>query len=416
MSGSARLTFAWLGSLTTLVLAGAGLAILAGRQLSSAEYSAFIAFTAVSGVLVQGVGGAVEQHTLLHTRFGSRGGRNPIVRASVVSYLIIVVVMTLPIADWQDRFFDPLSNHVVAAVIIGAPALFATCVIRGRLTARGFVAESGRSILLLSVLTIGLPITLKIFGASWASAMIFGQAFAWGAPSLYLMKFRHKPAQAQSEESSREVGPESRSSLFVFNNLLLLSSLLSSQIVIKATSINLSSDEIAQAQLIISLSCLTATLGLGVTPLILARVPTSLINSQRRFLVRIVVPGAIVSVLAVGMIVLLRESLIRLIIGDAMVLNGKEVLVLSLPGSLLTISVLLNSFFITNSMIVKAVTGWAVGLLALWLPPSLVTPESVISAATIILGSTIFLFLVHVIGFLLGRTHNHSVAQSELEN
>jgi hypothetical protein len=246
--------------------------------------------------------------------------------------------------------------------------------------------------------------------------MIFGQAFAWGAPSLYLMKFRHKPSQAQSEESSREVGPERRSSLLVFNNLLLLSSLLSSQIVIKATSINLSSDEIAQAQLIISLSCLTATLGLGVTPLILARVPTSLINSQRRFLVRIVVPGAIVSVLAVGMIVLLRESLIRLIIGDAMVLNGKEVLVLSLPGSLLTISVLLNSFFITNSMIVKAVTGWAVGLLALWLPPSLVTPESVISAATIILGSTIFLFLVHVIGFLLGRTHNHSVAQSELEN
>jgi hypothetical protein len=416
MSGSARLTFAWLGSLTTLILAGAGLAILAGRQLSSSEYSAFIAFTAISGVLVQGVGGAIEQHTLLYTRFGSCDGRNPVIRVSIIAYIIIVVLVTMPIANWQDRFFDPMTDQVVAAVIIGAPALFATCVMRGRLTAHGFVAESGRSILILSVLTIGLPITFKILGASWASAMIFGQAFAWGAPSLYLMKFRHKPSQAPSEESVQGMNLGGLSSLFVVNNLLLLSSLLSSQILIKATSVDLSSDEVAQSQLIISLSCLTATLGLGVTPLILARLPSSVINERGRFLGRVLVPGMVVSVLALGMIAVLREPLIRAIIGDAVVLDGTEVLVLSLPGTLLTSSVLLNSFFISNSMILRAVIGWSSGLLALWLPASLLTPDSVISTSTIILGSTAFLFHAHVVGFLIGRTRSLSVSQDEYEN
>ena len=402
-AGTTRLTVTWLASLITLIVAGAGLAVLAGRTLSASEYSAFIAFTAVSGILVQGVGGAIEQHTLLHSRFGPGEDLASTLRIAVASYLLIVLVMVLPVGGWQDRFFEPLTSQVIWAVVIGTPALFMTCVVRGGMAARGLVVHVGRSILLLSAFTVLFPLVLRTSGLSWAVALIVGQAGAWGAPSLYLLKFRHVRGTEIVADPDHTKVVERLNSLFILNNLLLLGCLLSSQVVVKSTTTGISTDEVAQAQLIISLSCLSATLAIGAAPLILARAPVSVISFRSGYLSRIAVPGTGIAMVAVILIVVLRQTLVRVILGDTAVLGTGETLLLAVPGALLTMSVLLNSFLISNRMTKRALMGWSAGLAALWLPSALSSPDSITRVAVLVLAGTAVLFVTHLAALFGGQ-------------
>lgn len=203
------------------------------------------------------------------------------------------------------------------------------------------------------------------------------------------------------EDSGQPKGIERLNSLFILNNLLLLACLLSSQVVVKSTTVGISTDEVAQAQLVISLSCLSATLAIGAAPLILARAPVSVISVRSRYFSRIAVPGTGLAMVAILVIVALREPLVSVILGDTAVLDNTETLLLAIPGVLLTMSVLFNSYLISNGMTKWALVGWSAGLTALWLPSVLSSPDSITQVATLVLAGTAVLFTTHL-GCLFG--------------
>lgn len=400
-ASTTQLTTAWFVSLLLLVTSGVAVLLLAGRMLSPLEYSAFIAFTAVSGVLVQGVGGAIEQHALLCLRLGHPNHSWSTFRLMGFSYLLVASVTCLPLGNWQQRAFEPVRMQVVFSILAGTPGLLMACHLRGRAAAVGDVKRVSNSIAMLSGCTLSFPVILKICGVSWPTALVTGQASAWGIPALYLGLRRrmdsHLP-QVVNEQYDRDAP---RFALLVVNNLLLLSALLSSQLVVKSTTRGISDDRVAQAQLIISVSCLCATLSVGLAPLILARLRTSVFSNAWHFLLRILFPGLVTSTLVLFLLVWQGELLTRIVLGDALVLGRTEIILLAIPGVLLAGAVLLNSFFVFSSKVSIAAIGWGVGLIAVWGPAMVSSSTNIHDVAIFIMIGTLALFTIHVFGLLI---------------
>jgi O-antigen/teichoic acid export membrane protein len=366
--------------------------VLAGRTLGPETYSEFIAFSAVTGVLVQGIGGALEQHVIVAFRnnIHHRSSIRSFITPAAILYITIALFVCMPGLKWQDQLFGTIKPTVIIAILGGVPLLLISSILRGYATAKGQIKTVSSAMLVLAITTLLAPLALKVIGLSWGRSFIFGQAIAWASPSLLLFLRRNnhrvdQPADLQTYSSAEKV-----SSSFVINNLLLLSVILSSQVFIRYFGVSIDEGTLAQVHVVVAVSCLSATLAVAVSPILLARTPQPVFQVSRKFLKLVVLNGTLLSLLLVGTATITSDLFILVILNESSLLSLSQVFLLSIPAVFLTAAVLLNTLFVGRRETNLSALAWLVSLLIFWLVPRVVLPlelnaiaiEVLISSAT----------------------------------
>jgi hypothetical protein len=360
---SAQLPVA-LGALT-YIICGVAISVIASTSLSAEDYVNFVAYTSIGGIVVLGVGSAVEQETnLVFFRCSGRSLATWRFMAPRALWLIAIlwVVMLTPVASWQTRLFGNQSSVVQASVVLGVPGLLLAGVGRGIANGRGEFRRLGVAHVIFGLSSLLFPLGLWGFGVSLISALIVGQSMAWAMPSLIL--FQRKEFSALQEKAV-ESAEKHLSGWLVLANMALLSNLLSSQLIFRLASITLSANVIAEAQVLITVSCFASTLTLGLMPQIIAnrrRQLLSVDNHETLVFVGLLTVGLLLPFTAA----VFRRPIASILLPRESTLGFLDALLITSPAFLLVATLLMSGQLIADEKVRLVALLWICGLGGLW--------------------------------------------------
>jgi hypothetical protein len=223
-------------------------------------------------------------------------------------------------------------------------------------------------------------------GISLLVSLVTGQAIAWSLPLLALLRkslFRNTQSVTTQKSTSH------LSAWLVLANIALLTNLLSSQLIFRLHSALLSSRVVAEAQILITVSCFASTLALGLMPQIIAnhrrRAAEDLSNQQ------IVSVGVLffAAVLALGT-ALFRQIIAVVLLPRKSVIPLIDALLITTPAVFLVLTLLMSGKLIAEEKVRQAAGSWVIGLLGLWLVPELSDTQDLRSfTIALFLGATV---------------------------
>ena len=351
-----------------LIICGIAVAVLASKSLSADDYVNYSAFMSVSGVFVLGVGAAIEQETNL-VFFRSNGNSAATWRFMVPRVLIVVVVLWLlflvPIVSWQNNLFANISTEVQLAVSIGAPGLLIAGIAKGIANGRGDFRRLALSHVIFGMGTILFPLIIWSFGISLLVSLVIGQAVAWSIPILILFR---GSLFMKTEITHRMSITSHLSGWLILANTALLANLLSSQLIFRLHSLMLSSKVVAEAQILITVSCLASTFALALMPQIIANHRRSSGEDNRRQLLLKRSALCIAGCLALGA-ALLRGVISQVLLPRESTISFLDALLVTTPALFLVWTLLISGKLIAREKVKQVAAGWIIGLLSLWIFP-----------------------------------------------
>ena len=389
------------------IVCGIAVAFMASKSLSADDYVNYSAFVSVAGIFVLGVGAAVEQETnLVYFRLSGDSGstwRFMALRVLVAVLILWLIVLT-PVFSWQTNLFGDISTDFQLAVAIGIPGLLFASVARGIANGRSDFRRLALAHVVFGLGTISIPILIWSFGVSMLVALVVGQAFAWSSPLLVLLRrslFRKSQQNLSISNSSH------LSSWLVLANIALLTNLLSSQIIFRLHSDLLSSIVVAEAQVLITVSCFASTLALGLMPQIIAnhRRSSGTASKRQATLKRGVL--LVASGLALGT-ALSRKTLALVLLPRESVIPFGDALLITTPAVFLVLTLLMSGKLIAEEKVKQAALSWVVGLLGLWVFPELLGNQTLRSFTfALFLGATIAPISFLLVNVWQSRRLNH---------
>jgi len=360
---SAQLPVA-LGALT-YIICGVAISVIASTSLSAEDYVNFVAYTSLGGIVVLGVGSAIEQETnLVFFRFGGRSMATWQFMAprALWSVVILWVVVLAPIASWQTRLFGNQASVVQASVVVGTPGLLLAGVSRGIANGRGEFRRLGLAHVVFGLSGLLFPLILWVCEVPLISALIFGQSMAWITPALVLIR---RKGLSTSIDQVLESSAKHLSGWLVLGNMAMLSNLLSSQLIFRLASLTLTPNVVAEAQVLITVSCFASTLTLGLMPQIIA--------NRRRQMLSIEEPEKLVfpMLLTVGLVLpvaaaVFRKTIASILLPRESTLGFLDALLITSPAFLLVATLLMSGQLIAAEKVRLAALLWTCGLGGLW--------------------------------------------------
>ncbi len=401
-------TRSWQGNIALLPVAlgtavylfcGVAVAILASTSLTADNYVNYVSFVSVGGIFVLGVGTAIEQETnLVYLRF--HGEARSIWRFMIprVGALIAIIwlALLLPIGSWQEKLFGDLQSVVKISVILGTPGLFFTCVARGITNGQADFRRLGKAHAMYGICSVLVPIVLRISGTSLANALIIGQAIAWSAPmSILIRSLGTKKIESFVKVSS----PPHLSGWLVAANIALLSNLLSSQVIFRVQGESLPAEVIAEAQILIMVSCFAASLTLSFMPQLIAahRKASNLRTNRESSLERIFLLGA--TFLPLGTAVF-RRPISQTLLPTESNIPLIDSLFICTPAWFLVVALLFSARSISHEKVKSTAIIWLVGLASLWSLPLVMNNSSVRSlSVSLFFGATVPALIFLIVSF-----------------
>lgn len=344
---------------------GIAIALIATINLSAEDYTIFMAYTSVVGVVLLGPSAAIEQQsTLVALRHGISLGKlvsRLFVPCAGLAVLICTVVL-LPIGHWQMLAFGEHKSMIQVVMLIALPALLFSCIARGRANGLGAISEVANSHVVFGTVTILITMIVWHFSEKLLAAILIGQVAGWIAPGLFLQivigrKDTHREVMVPSASM---VG---QSSLLVASNLLLLCNVLASQFIFRLHADRLGVDESAQAQLIVALSCVSCAIALGVLP--------TLIHQARHremidYLKQPIVSAVVVAGVAIPFAtVLLGKVAIRILLDSQPLLSMTDITLIASSATSLVVALVLAAQLLASEKIRLSIVAWMTGLACL---------------------------------------------------
>ncbi len=371
------------------IVCGVAVAVMASKSLSADNYINYSAFVSVSGIFVLGVGAAIEQETnLVYFRSDGNSGvtwRFMIPRV-VFAVLALWLIVLTPVFSWQANLFGESSTEVQFAVAFGLPGLLLAGVARGITNGKAEYQRLALAHMVFGLGTIAVPILLWSLGISMLAALIIGQAISWSLPLTALLRkslfYNQQPVTHHSNSSHL-------SGWLVLVNVALLVNLLSSQLIFRLQSAVLSATVVAEAQILITVSCFASTFALGLMPQIIAhhrRRAAGDSSNQRMIMIGIL---TLASALALGT-ALFRQIIAVILLPRESVIPFIDALLITTPAIFLVLTLLMSGKLIAEEKVRQAAGSWVLGLLGLWLVPELADSQDLRSfTIALFLGSTV---------------------------
>lgn len=370
------------------IVCGIAVAFIASKSLSADDYVNYSAFVSVAGIFL-GIGAAIEQETnLVYFRLGGNSGATLrfMMPRIVVSVLVLWLMVLVPLFSWQSNLFGNISTEFQLAVVLGIPGLLLATVARGIVNGQAEYRRLALAHLIFGLGTIALPILLWSLGISMLVALVIGQAIAWSSPLLILLR---KSLFYDTRSNIDHSSYSHLSGWLVLANMALLANLLSSQIIFRLHSDLLSSTVVAEAQILITVSCFAGTLTLGLMPQIIAnhRRSSGTVVKRQVTIKRGVL--LIASLLALGT-ALLRQTIAMVLLPRKSVIPFLDALLITTPAIFLVLTLLMSGKLIAEEKVRQAAGCWVLGLFGLWLVPELSDSQNLRSFTTaLFLGATV---------------------------
>ena len=371
------------------ILCGIAVAFIASKSLSADDYVNYSAFVSVGGIFVLGIGAAIEQETnLVFFRLGGNSGATWrfMMPRIVVSVFVLWLTVLVPLFSWQSNLFGDISAEFQLAVVLGIPGLLLANVARGIVNGRADYRRLALAHLIFGLGTIAVPILLWSLGISLLVSLVTGQAIAWSLPLVALLRksLFHNQQPVTTEKSTSHL-----SGWLVLVNIALLTNLLSSQLIFRLHSALLSSMVVAEAQILITVSCFASTLALGLMPQIIANHRRRAVedsSNQRLMKVGVLFFAA---VLALGT-ALFRQIIAVILLPRKSVIPFIDALLITTPAIFLVLTLLMSGKLIAQEKVRQAAGSWVLGLFGLWLVPELSNAQNLRSfTIALFLGATV---------------------------
>jgi hypothetical protein len=347
------------------ILTSALIVLLATAYMSAEDYTIFMAYTSVVGVVILGPAAAIEQHsTLLSLR--TEGTVIDVGRRLVNSVLGLAVCVALvsfvPIQDWQTRAFGSHSDSIKIVMVVAVPLIVFSSIVRGHATGLSEIAKVGNSHFVFAGATLAVSLLAWACGMTLLRAVLLGQLIGWVAPGLFLVAFR-KRGSAPVTASPSSAGVTRQSVLLVVTNLLILANILASPFVFRLRADDLGVNKVAEAQLVMSVSFVACALVLGLLPTFIQDARRlGFTDFVRRPLIALLVAGSLLlPVLAMA----LSTPAVRILQGRAPGLSHVQFLAVSLPAPCLVFALILGATMIANERLVASIAVWGSSLVSL---------------------------------------------------
>jgi hypothetical protein len=371
------------------IVCGIAVAFVASKSLSADDYVNYSAFVSVGGLFVLGIGAAIEQETnLVYFRMDGNSGATWrfMMPRIVVSVFVLWLIVLTPIFSWQSNLFGDISSEFQLAVVLGIPGLLLATVARGIVNGRADYRRLALAHIVFGLGTVALPMLLWSLGVSLLVALVVGQVIAWSVPLLVLLRksLFHDQQPVITQKNTSHL-----SGWLVLVNIALLTNLLSSQLIFRLHSALLSSTVVAEAQILITVSCFASTLALGLMPQIIAnhrRRAAENSSNQRMIKVGVLLFAA---VLAIGT-ALFRQIIAVILLPRKSVIPFIDALLITTPAVFLVLTLLMSGKLIAEEKVRQAAGSWVLGLCGLWLVPELSNSQNLRSfTIALFLGSTV---------------------------
>jgi hypothetical protein len=371
------------------IVCGIAVAFVASKSLSADDYVNYSAFVSVGGIFVLGIGAAIEQETnLVYFRMDGNSGATWrfMMPRIVVSVFVLWLIVLTPIFSWQSNLFGDISSEFQLAVVLGIPGLLLATVARGIVNGRADYRRLALAHIVFGLGTVALPMLLWSLGVSLLVALVVGQVIAWSVPLLVLLRksLFHDQQPVITQKNTSHL-----SGWLVLVNIALLTNLLSSQLIFRLHSALLSSTVVAEAQILITVSCFASTLALGLMPQIIAnhrRRAAENSSNQRMIKVGVLFFAA---VLAIGT-ALFRQIIAVILLPRKSVIPFIDALLITTPAVFLVLTLLMSGKLIAEEKVRQAAGSWVLGLCGLWLVPELSNSQNLRSfTIALFLGSTV---------------------------
>lgn len=349
------------------ILTSALIVLLATVYLSAEDYTIFMAYSSVVGVVLLGPAAAIEQHsTLLTLRTEDTVigiGRRLLGSAFGLGVCVLLVAF-LPIQNWQSRAFGPHSNSIKVVMIVAVPLIVFSSIVRGHANGSFEIAKVGNSHFVYAGATLAMSLGSWLFGARLLDAILLGQLVGWVAPGLFLVAVRSR-SQAPTQATTESAGTTRQSILLIATNLLILGNILASPFIFRLRADDIGVNKVAEAQLVMSVSFVACALVLGLLP--------TLIQDARRLGFDDFVRRPIIKLLMVGSLLLpvlamtLSTPAVRVLQGRDPGLSYLQFLAVSLPAPCLVFALILGATMIANERLVESIVVWGSSLIFLTL-------------------------------------------------
>jgi hypothetical protein len=358
------------------IFSSAMVALIATVFLSAEDYTIFMAYTSVIGVVLLGPAAAVEQHSTLLT-LRHRNTLSDLFRSLLFPCLglsvCMILVIYLPFQDWQNNAFGARKGAVQLVMVAAIPILLFSTIVRGRANGAAAIRQVGNSHFLFGIVTILISMISWFLGLDLLIAIFLGQLVGWLAPGVYLVAQRVNRS-TEVTVSSASSGVASQSVLLVVSNLLLLANILATQFIYRLHSNVLGTETVAEAQLMISISCLSCALALGLAP--------TLIQEARRVgvpvffwrPVTLLVTGA---GLAIPLLtVVIGQPVSRILLDGDSTLSRLEIAAIASGATSLVLAMVMGVVLVALESLVVSIVSWAVSLFLLFLSIEILNGDS----------------------------------------
>ena len=193
-------------------------------------------------------------------------------RRYIVSASIVILVFIIPVGGWKEVLFGHRTTVVQATVIASIIPLLATAVFRGAAAGQRRYGHLGNSHIVLGATSLAAPIALTAMKVDLLSAFVIGQGISWITPLFILLPRSLKQDQKVSLTANQtlEQPSQQRAPGLSLTNFSLLSTLLSSQMILRVFTEDFGAEKVAEAQLLITVTCLASTISLGMMPTLIS--------------------------------------------------------------------------------------------------------------------------------------------------
>lgn len=341
------------------ILVSAIIALAAAANLAAEDYTIFMAYTSVVGVVLLGPSSALEQHSTLVTLAQGTSLIRTLRRltpSAVGLALGASTIILIPIQDWQSRAFGGRKELIQLVMLAAMPILFVSSTARGRANGMSNLAAVGNAHFIYAGATLLSSAGAWASGIDLLTAVLIGQLVGWLAPGAYLASIARRESTARPI-AKRPSGLTAQSVLLVIVNLLLLANLLASQFIYRLHTTDIGVEMVAESQLVMSIGFVACAVALGLTPTLIEHARDS---GFREFMLR---PLSLI-VLAVGVAVpssavLIGRPAVRILRGRTPELSYAEVIALSLPSVSLVPAILFGAVVIAREKLPSVALAWA---------------------------------------------------------
>ncbi len=352
------------------ILLGGGVlsALLAARWLEPSEYTVFAAFSAVFGLAVLGPASSLEQAAALTRGRLQSTGRHllmgKLARQSVALWFLATLIALVPVAAWQERLWGTTTPLVQVIIILTVPPIFLLAITRGLAAARGEHGYIGSVFAIAGVGNVALPPLLYLLGTPVLPAFLLGTGLAWLPPLLTLVWYpRMRPAAPVPEGDRSESSPVTV--LIVTGNLLVLGNLLAVPALLRWHIQSLDVANVADVQLLVSISRLSTTASLGFVPLAVARLASARSGQTWQAARPLLGVACGLGTAAVLTSALLGDAFISWVTGRATEVPQLTILLAALPVAALCPAIVLTAAAIATGRHRLLLLSWTLGLIAL---------------------------------------------------